>query len=183
MAGPFGFGLPWIAIWYHIITLDSLYTATIWASYQIRKIVGCACSGNAGTFSLSPRVSDPDMHHGTCATHVPCCMSGPLTSGFLWSRRRGKRSWHSRSLRKPQFCVSGKRPMSGANCSQNGPPTIYTTHYIFGFVVICHSYAIMFQSIRVNYQWPNVNFTTCAICSAREYLNWFVHDGLSFVGR
>ena len=27
------------------------------------------------------RVSDPDMHHGTCVAHVPWCMSGSLTSG------------------------------------------------------------------------------------------------------
>ena len=47
---------------------------------------GCACAGNAGTFSPTPRVSDPDIHHGTCVTHVPWCMPGSLTSGFLWSR-------------------------------------------------------------------------------------------------
>ena len=28
-----------------------------------------------------PLVSDPGMHHGTCVTHVPCCMSGSLTRG------------------------------------------------------------------------------------------------------
>ena len=28
-----------------------------------------------------PRVSDPDMHHGTCVTHMPWCMSGSLTRG------------------------------------------------------------------------------------------------------
>ena len=28
-----------------------------------------------------PLVSDPSMHHGTCVTHVPWCMSGSLTSG------------------------------------------------------------------------------------------------------
>ena len=28
-----------------------------------------------------PLVSDPDMHHGTCVTHVPCCMSRSLTHG------------------------------------------------------------------------------------------------------
>ena len=27
-------------------------------------------------------VSNPDMHHGTCVTYVPWCMSGSLTSGF-----------------------------------------------------------------------------------------------------
>ena len=64
-----------------------------------------------GTFSPSPRVSDPDMHHGTCMTHVPWCMPGLLTSGFLWSQWQGKRSRHSRRKRKPQFYVSGKRPM------------------------------------------------------------------------
>ena len=46
--------------------------------------------GMPGRFSPPPRVNYPDMHHGTCATHVPWCMSGSLTSGFLWSRWRGQ---------------------------------------------------------------------------------------------
>ena len=50
-----------------------------WASCQIRKIA----------FFPPPRVSDPDMHHGTCVTDVPWCMPASLTSGFLWSWRRG----------------------------------------------------------------------------------------------
>ena len=37
--------------------------------------------GMPGTFSPLPRVSDPDIHHGTCVTHVPWCMPGSLTSG------------------------------------------------------------------------------------------------------
>ena len=28
-----------------------------------------------------PLVNDPSMHHGTCVTHVPWCMSGSLTCG------------------------------------------------------------------------------------------------------
>ena len=58
-----------------------------WASYLIRKIAGCACAGNAGNvfprrrFQRKPLVSDPGMHHGTCVTHVPWCMSGSLTCG------------------------------------------------------------------------------------------------------
>ena len=67
--------------------------------------------GMPGTSSPPPRVTDPDMHHGTCVTHVPWWMSGSLTSGFLWSRWRRKRSRHSRRMRNPQFYVSGKRPM------------------------------------------------------------------------
>ena len=61
-----------------------------WASFQIRKIAGAHAPGMPGTLSPSPQVSDPDMHHGTCITHVPWCMLGSLTSGFLWNRRRGK---------------------------------------------------------------------------------------------
>ena len=51
---------------------------------------GWHAPGMPGTFSPSPQVSDPDMHHGTCVTHVPWCMPGSLTSGLLWNRRRGK---------------------------------------------------------------------------------------------
>ena len=68
-------------------------------------------SGMPGTFSPPSRVSDPDMHHGTCVTHVPWCIPGSLTSGFLWNRWRGRRSRHSWRMRNPQFYVSGKRPI------------------------------------------------------------------------
>ena len=55
-------------------------------------------------------------YHGTCVTHVcvthvPWCMPGLLTSGFLWSWCRGKRSRHSRRMHNPQCYVSAKRPM------------------------------------------------------------------------
>ena len=62
-----------------------LFVGLSWASYQIRKIAGCACAGNAGNvfprrrFQRKPIVSDPGMHHGTCVTHVPWCMSGSIT--------------------------------------------------------------------------------------------------------
>ena len=32
-------------------------------------------------FQRKPRVSDHGVHHGTCPTHVPWCMSGSLTHG------------------------------------------------------------------------------------------------------
>ena len=67
--------------------------------------------GMPGTFSQPRRVSDPDIHHGTCVTHVPWCMPGSLTSGFLWSWRPGKRSRHSRRMRNLKFYISGKRPI------------------------------------------------------------------------
>ena len=74
-----------------IYAVDELCAPLIaWASCQIRKITGVHAPRMPGTFSPPPRVSDPDMHHDTCVTHVPWCMPGSLTSGFLWSRRRGK---------------------------------------------------------------------------------------------
>ena len=68
-----------------------------------------------GKFSPPPRVSDPDMHHGTCVTHVRWCMPGSLVRGFLGSWLWGKRSRHSRRMRNPQFYVIGKRPV--VHCS------------------------------------------------------------------
>ena len=59
--------------------------------------------GMPGTLSPSSRVTDPDMHQGTCVTHVPKCMPGSLTSCVLWNRWRKKRSRHSRCMRNPQF--------------------------------------------------------------------------------
>ena len=89
--------------------------------------------GMPGTFSPPPRVSDPDMHHGTCVTHVPWCMWGSLTNGFLWSRWQGKRSRHSWRMHNPQFYVSGKKPIQQQQ--QNGrrdlakPSTVSTLSF------------------------------------------------------
>ena len=78
-------------LWVHtILFIKSVRSKELqvpWASYQIREIAGCACAGNAGNvfpcrrFQRKPLVSDPGMHHGTCVTHVPWCMSGSLTCG------------------------------------------------------------------------------------------------------
>ena len=78
---------------------------------RYRKCRVVHAHGMPGTFSPTPRVRDPYMHHGTRATHVPWCMPGSLTSVFLLSQWRGKRSRHSRRMRKPQFYVSDKRPI------------------------------------------------------------------------
>ena len=109
------------------------------------------------------RVSDPDMHHDTCVMHVRWCMSGPLNSGFLWSQRWVKRSWHPRRIRNPQCCLSGKRPMGLHIVSQR-------THY-----------AIMTQRLRIHY----VNTTSATSCWRCEYVifasrarwGWSFQDG------
>ena len=67
--------------------------------------------GMPGTFSPPPRVSDPDMHHGTCVTHVPWCMPGSLTSVFFLSRWWGKTFPAFPAHAQPANLLSGKRPM------------------------------------------------------------------------
>ena len=79
-----------------------------WASCKIRNIASSHAPGMPGTF--------PGMHH------VPSCMPGSLTSDFLRSRWRGKRSRHSRRMLNLQFYVSGKRPM--ANWRSQGPVSV-----------------------------------------------------------
>ena len=103
-----------------------------------------------GTFSPPPRISDPDMHHDTCVTHVPWCMPGSLTSGFLWSRWRWKRSRHSRRMRNPQFYVSGKRPM------------VEVARNIIKFVDATVGTNLDIKSLAVMHWWFN----------AQPYLHW-----------
>ena len=73
-------------------------------------------------------VSDPGMHHGTCVTHVPWC-----NVGIANTRWRGKRSRHSRRMRNPQFCASGKRPIKlHTLCACATPTAIEGTRKING---------------------------------------------------
>ena len=73
-------------------TMWAILLIIAWASCQIRKIASVHAPGMPGTFSPPSQASNPDMHHGTCVTHVPWCMPGSQTSGFLWSQRWGKTS-------------------------------------------------------------------------------------------
>ena len=77
---------------YILVMLQEQYHSRSWHGPLSRyvKLRVAHAPGNSGTFSPSSRVSDPDMHHGTCVTHVPWCMPGSLTSRFLWSRWQGK---------------------------------------------------------------------------------------------
>ena len=91
--------------------------------------------GIPGTFSPPPRFSDPDIHHGMCLTQVSWGMPGSLTSGFLWSRCRGKRSRYARGMRNPQFYVSGKRPI------------MYSGRYISWYKVFRHCFTCNVRSL------------------------------------
>ena len=132
--------------------------------------------GMPGTFSPPPRISDPDMHYGTCVTHVPWCMPGSQTTGFLWSHWRGKRSRHSRCLRNPQFYVSDKRPMGKHNMIPLGAGDITTAklsktnsgHMLWGIPQQC-------GCISIQLSW----FDTLCIIDRRIPLTKSCHAELS----
>ena len=63
-----------------------------------------------GTFIPPLWVSYPDLHLGTCVTHLPWCIPGSLTIDFLWGRWWRKRSRHPRRLRNPQFKYLTRSP-------------------------------------------------------------------------
>ena len=112
--------------------------------------------GMPGTFSPPLRVSDPDMHHGTCVTHVPWCMPWSLTSSFLWNQWRGKRSQHSRRMRHPQFYVSGKRPIALVLCSC----VTENNHYLCTHWISIHNRFTVYNGIIGN----NINLGLCGNC-------------------
>ena len=79
-----------------------------WASYQICKIVGCACAGNTG--NVFPATAGSRSRHAS--RHMRDARA--MMHAWIANKRlqgRGKRYRHSRRMRNPQFCVSGKRPI------------------------------------------------------------------------
>ena len=89
---------------------DALQTHGPLARYVKLRVVHAPVM--TGTFSPPPRVNNSDMHHGTWVTHVPWCMSGSLTCGFLWSRWRGTRSRHSGACSTHNFTYLVRGPRS-----------------------------------------------------------------------
>ena len=94
-------------MWYQHVHLSPNSTAIVsspWTSCQIRKIAGCACTGNAENdsprrlFQRKPLVSDPGMHRAVM--HV----------GIAYPRWRGKRSRHSRLMSTRNFTYFVKCP-------------------------------------------------------------------------
>ena len=85
----------WVVITNHETPIE----VRAWASYQIRKVAGCACAGNAGNvfprrrLQKKPLVSDPGMH-----------------VGIAYSRWCGKRSRHSRRMRTRNFTYMARDP-------------------------------------------------------------------------
>ena len=83
-----------------------------WASWQIRKIAGCACAENAGN------VFPSTAFKGNRLLAIPAWITSRADAravmhvGIPNPHWQGKRSRHSRRMRNPQFYVSRKRSMA-----------------------------------------------------------------------
>ena len=69
------YGIAWLQ-WVNVSHVHDNYWKT---SYQICKCQECRERFPRNQLQRELLVSDPGIHHGTCVTHVPWCMSGSLT--------------------------------------------------------------------------------------------------------
>ena len=118
--------------------------------------------GMPGTFSPPLQVSDPNMHHGTCVTHVPWCKLGSLMSSFLWSQWWGKHSRHSWRMRNPQFYVSGKRPTDQVGLEYSSSSTWVLIQYRIRRLIV--------KYCKVSKSWNRV--LKCSYCFETCQASW-----------
>ena len=117
----------------HYLT-DSLPAAP-WTSYQIRKLPVAHAPGMPGTFSPPPTskqtASYRSRHASRHVRHARAVMHVGIANPWWW----GKRPRHSRRMRNPQFCLSGKRPIVkySSECMLSGFPYFYS---LVGLIVI-----------------------------------------------
>ena len=64
--------------WRHVILMGLLPDTQ---NFLLRMRRECRERFPRHRLQRKPLASDPGMHHGTCVTHVPWCMSGTLTHG------------------------------------------------------------------------------------------------------
>ena len=75
--------------WINLEHPDDYSSWSHWPLTRYVKLRVAHALGMPGPFSPPPRVSDRDMHHGTCVTHLSWCMPGSLSSAILWYRCGG----------------------------------------------------------------------------------------------
>ena len=116
-------------------------------------------------FQRKPPVSDPGMHHVTCVTHVPWCMS------WLLTRSDGEMLPAFRCMRNPQFYVSGKIPTLIVIGKSDGQADILS---------LCHTMYINVHDMRVacHLWWLQINHYHLYIWIwwGTGVISWWRHD-------
>ena len=113
-----------------------------------------------------PLVSDPGMHHGTCVTHVPWCMSGLLTRGDGENVPGICGACATRNLthlvRGPLYSMPNFGAAISINCLCMQSRTVVATR--FGYSVLCwniFSQAVYRITIGAAWSWNGQLNTSC----------------------
>ena len=135
-----------------------------WASWHIRKIAGCACPWNAG--NVFPSIARKQSRHAS--RHVRDARAvmhvGIVNLRFPLKSVAGKRSRHSRRMRNPQFCVSGKRTITRTKYDQDLGrliPSLCQNQFTYWFMVTHSVYSktnvprdLIGHGAHVTIMWP-----------------------------
>ena len=129
-----------------------------------------------------PQVSDPDMHHGTCVTHVPCCMSGSLTLVILgiWQEAHGelgkpsllwRHEWITESHSDVITYPCSKYTSLGKDALLPRYLNIVAQQYNF----VCHRLFVIIISYFFRVAIPLVVFDICLCSSDMLFVHWGDH--------
>ena len=119
-----------------------------WASYQIRKIAGCACAGNAGNVF-------PDAEFkGKRDLAIPACMCRDACRDCL-PRWRGKRSRHSWRMRTRNYTYFATGPCEWFISNMLISSMLIDMGLLFKLMLIHRKYRGIFLS---NFRWISICF-------------------------
>ena len=114
-----------------------------------------------------PPVSDPGMHHGTCVTHVPWCMSGSLTRSGVENVPSAYTTRNLAYLVKGPWWIQSqdniRQFVTGSSC----PFVFDVSHHCMCWVSINLTYQISWFCVLL----CTPNYTTNA--RIKGYLWWF----------
>ena len=120
--------------------------------------------GMPGTFSLPPTSKEIASYRSRHASRHVRDARAVMHVGIDNPRWRGKRSWHSWRMRKPQFCVSGKRPMHPAN--------MHMACVLLRIVVVWNYSIDPYPSGLFHWHWDNLTITSVIVDqSSRLWVN------------
>ena len=143
----------WLNIYLYWIVWqqDNLWT-TQWLSLLVRSNQVLVRDNGPLTRYAKLRVAHAPGMPATVPRHrelpIPTCITVCAwrtcrdACAFLWNRWWRKRSRHSRQMRHPQFCISGKRPM-GRQLTSNSIAWAQTMHWLCGPICIEDTWTLL----------------------------------------
>ena len=142
-----------LCVWNINMNVYIIHTKTYhWVNGPLARYVKLQVAhapGMPGTFSPPAWVNDPDMHHGTCVTHVPWCMPGSLTCGFLWSGAGKNLPGTPGACATPNFTYLARGP-----CKKDVTPLLMHWSYVFLALTYWYAYACVLSLFGTSWFCP-----------------------------